>query len=69
MPKPTSAEEILPLVAALSPRERIRLIRLLAQQPKGGEAVLYAAAPLHPNEFSSDEDSLDWDAEGWEETD
>ena len=66
MATPLNADDILPLVASLTPRERVRLLRLITSQP-GADAPVYRSAPPTPNEFSTDEDSLAWDAEGWED--
>ena len=64
MPKPLTADEILPLVACLSPQERARLLRLIAAAPTPNEA--YRLRPPSEDEFSSDEEPLGWEAEGWE---
>jgi hypothetical protein len=64
MPKPLTADEILPLVACLSPQERARLLRLIAGSPSPNEA--YRLRPPSTDEFSSDEEQLGWEAEGWE---
>ncbi len=66
MPKALSADDILPLVATLTPRERVRLLRLIASQ-QGSDSSVYAATPPGPDEFQSDDDLLSWDAEGWEQ--
>ena len=60
------ADDILPLIARLSVDERRRLFRLALGQGKT-DAQTYAAQPPRDDEFSSDEDSLAWEAEGWEE--
>jgi hypothetical protein len=41
-------------------------MRLIAA-PMGGDVALYAAAPVDPDEFSSDAESLAWEGDGWEE--
>jgi hypothetical protein len=66
MAKTLTADDILPLVASLTPRERIRLLRLIAL-PQGADASLYRLTPPSRDEFSADEDPLAWDAEGWED--
>ena len=66
MAKALTADDILPLVASLSPKERVRLLRLIAL-PQGADAPVYRSAPPSPDEFSSDEEPLAWDAEGWED--
>lgn len=63
------ADDILPLVANLVPQERVRLMRLLTEQRDADDAALYVVKPPRADEFSADEDSLAWDAEGWEEQD
>jgi hypothetical protein len=55
MAKTLRADDILPLVESLTPRESIRLLRLIAL-PQGADAP----------EFSVDYGPLAWDAEGWE---
>ena len=65
MAKTLTADDILPLVASLTPRERVRLLRLIAL-PQGSDAPVYRSAPPSRDEFSADEEPLAWDAEGWE---
>ena len=65
MPKSLTADDILPLVASLTPQERVRLLRLIAS-PQGADAPVYRALPPSRDEFSSDDEPLAWDAEGWE---
>jgi hypothetical protein len=65
MPGPTTVEEIVPLVAALSPIERARLLRLITTT-RNIDSSVYEAIPPSPDEFSADEDPLAWDSEGWE---
>lgn len=62
-----TAEDILPLIAGLTPQERARLLRLIVAQPALEEAGGYAASPPAADEFSSDEGPLAWEAGGWEE--
>lgn len=69
MVEPMKADDILPLVARLAPEERVRLMRLIAEQRDADDAAIYAAAPPRPDEFSTDEDPLAWEAEGWENQD
>jgi hypothetical protein len=66
MPKPLRADDVLPLVARLTPQERVRLLRLIASQP-GADPPVYRSVPPAPDEFSTDEEPLAWDAEGWED--
>ncbi len=65
MPKPLTADDIIPLVASLTLQERVRLLRLIAL-PQGADAPVYQSVPPSRDEFSADEEPLAWDAEGWE---
>jgi len=67
MPKHLSAEDIFPLVDCLSPRERLRLLRLISAGSASEDRDIYRTLLPRNEEFSSDEDLLAWDAEGWEE--
>ena len=67
MAKSITVEEILPLVAGLTPGERARLLRMIAASSGVSAAAAYAAVPTGSEEFSSDMDSLEWESEGWEE--
>jgi hypothetical protein len=60
MAKTLTADDILPLVASLTPEERVRL-------PQGADAPVYRSVPPSRDEFSADEEPLAWDAEGWED--
>jgi hypothetical protein len=64
MSQPLTADDIIPLVAQLSPTERARFFRLI--RAVGNDAEAYRVAPPAPNEFSGDEDALAWDSGGWE---
>ncbi len=63
---PTTVEEIVPLVEALSPLERVRLLCLITTTTRKIDSSVYEAIPPSPEEFSADEDPLAWDSEGWE---
>jgi hypothetical protein len=63
--KALTADDILPLVASLTAKERARLLRLIAT-PRGTDTTAYRDAPPSRDEFSADDDPLAWDAEGWE---
>lgn len=63
MAEPLTADDVLPLVDKLSLQERSRLMRLLA---RGNDAQAYSHLPPGKDEFSTDEDSLAWDADGWD---
>ncbi len=66
VPKSLTADDILPIIASLTPGERVRLIRLIASGQES-DSCAYAAMPPRPDEFQSDDDLLSWDAEGWEQ--
>jgi len=66
MAKPLTADDILPLVASLTLRERVRLLRLIALPP-GADAPVYRSVPPSHDEFAADEEPLAWDAGGWED--
>lgn len=60
-----TVEEIIPLVEALSPQERARLVRLIIGAANGDSSG-YQAIPQTSQEFSTEEDTLAWDSEGWD---
>ena len=66
MAKPLTADDVLPLVACLAPQERVRLLRLITSPP-GADVSIYRSVPPAHDEFSTDEEPLAWDAEGWED--
>ena len=66
MAKSLTADDILPLVASLTPPERVRLLRLIALS-QCADASVYRSVPPSRDEFSADEEPLAWDAEGWED--
>jgi hypothetical protein len=66
MAKALTADDILPLVAALAPQERLRLLRLIASS-QGSDESTYRSAPPSADEFSADEEPLIWEAEGWDD--
>ena len=61
-----TADDLVPIIAKLSPKEKRRLIQL-AFSNVNEEASRYDTSPVEPTEFSSDDDALAWDAEGWED--
>lgn len=65
MPSSLKADDLVPLVAALTPQERTRLLRLISKSP-GDDASLYRATPVGADEFGGDEDPLRWESDGWE---
>ena len=66
MGKTLTADDVLPIVAALSPQERARLLGLIASR-NGGDEFVYRSIPPAREEFSADDEPLGWDAEGWED--
>lgn len=66
MAKGLTADDLLPLIAALTPPERARLVALIARA-QDDDASVYSSIPVAPGEFSTDEERLAWDAEGWED--
>jgi len=66
VPRLLSADDIIPLVASLTDRERTRLLRWIAA-PHGADATAYEAAPPTPNEFDPGDEPLAWDADGWDD--
>ena len=66
MARALTADDIIPLIAALTRKERERLLRLIAA-PEGSDASTYRSEVPPNDEFSTDDESLAWDAEGWED--
>ena len=66
MARALTADDILPLVASLTPEERVRLLRLIAL-PQGADEPAYRSVPPSRDEFSADDEPLAWEAEGWED--
>jgi hypothetical protein len=67
VPRILTAEDIVPLIASLSDEERLRLLRWIAS-PHGADAAAYRIAPPAREEFSTADDPLAWEADGWEES-
>jgi hypothetical protein len=65
MSLPLTADDLLPLIVKLSSAERRKLFLLI--QRVGSDVEAYRATPPAQGEFSSDEDMLAWDADGWED--
>ena len=67
MPSQLTADDIVPLIAALTPQERTRLLRLIArpQSPRepSDDASHYHAMPPSSEEFSADGEPLAWEGE------
>ncbi|MGH8545137.1 MAG: hypothetical protein ACREX3_16230 [Gammaproteobacteria bacterium] len=66
MADPLTADDILPLVAGLTPKERVRLLRLITARPDADDAAVYSAVPPKKDEFSAADEALAWEADGWE---
>jgi hypothetical protein len=67
-----TAEDLLPLVEKLPHDEQVRLAKLaLRAAARGGssDADTYRVSPPGKEEFSSAEEPLAWEAEGWDEFD
>jgi hypothetical protein len=64
---PLRAEDLWPLVQKLPHDEQVRLAKLAlmaASREPSGDADAYRTAPPGPEEFSSDDETLAWEAEG-----
>jgi hypothetical protein len=66
MAPPVTPEDLAPLIASLTPQERIRLFRLVTM-PNHCDADAYQSAPPSNDEFSVEDEPLAWDSEGWDE--
>ena len=67
-----TAEDLWPLVQKLPHEEQVRLAKLAlraAARSGGTEAEAYRVSPPGKDEFSSEEEPLAWEAEGWEQFD
>ena len=64
-----SAVDLWPIAKKLPRDEQVQLAKLLLRgtAAQRTDAEAYAAAPPNEDEFSSDEDALAWEGEGWEE--
>jgi hypothetical protein len=64
-----SAIDLWPIAKKLPRKEQVQLAMLLLRGTAAHrtDADAYAAAPPSEDEFSSDEDALAWEGEGWEE--
>lgn len=63
-----TASDFWPLILRLSRDERVRLAKLALRAAAVDDSApaAYAAAPPAPDEFSSDDDPLAWESQGWE---
>lgn len=69
MGDPLTAQDLWPLVLKLPHDEQVRLAKLAlrAASQEDSSAKSYGASPPDPDEFSSDEEPLAWESEGWEQ--
>jgi hypothetical protein len=67
MSKTLTADDGLPIVASLTPQERARLFQLIAASSAMRPTSLYRALPPAREEFSTDEEPLAWEGEGWDD--
>jgi hypothetical protein len=69
MSDPLTASDFWPLILKLPHDERVRLAKLALRAAAGDDssAPAYAAAPPTTDEFSSDDEPLAWEGQGWEE--
>lgn len=67
MSSPLTARDLLPLLEKLPPEEQLRLAKWAYRAATGAqESDAYRAMPPTPDEFSSEEDPLAWEGEGWD---
>ena len=66
MPRLLSADDVMPLVAALSDKERAKLLKRIASAG-GTDSLAYLATPPNRDEFSNEEEPLAWEAHGWDQ--
>ena len=64
MTPPLMAEDLAPLIALLTPQERIRLFFHLVTMPNHSDDTAYQAAPPSHDEFATDDEPLAWDSDG-----
>lgn len=67
-----TAQDLWPLVTKLSHDEQVRLAKLALAAAGGvpaADLAQYQATPPGAQEFSSSDDPLGWEAEGWDEFD
>jgi len=66
MSQSLTANDLLPLVARLTPSERERLVHLIRATSER-DAAMYATVPVRVDEFTTADESLAWDADSWTE--
>jgi hypothetical protein len=72
MPAPLTADDLRPMIARLSHDEQVRLAKIALRAAAGSpdlDATACRTAPPGTDEFSSEDDPLAWEAEGWEGVD
>ena len=70
--EPLRAEDLWPLVQKLPHEEQVRLAKLAlraASSEPSDDVATYQSMPPRADEFSSDDEALAWEAEGWENLD
>lgn len=68
MSAPLTANDFWPLILKLPHDERVRLAKLALRAAASDDSSAdYAGAPPAPEEFSSDDEPLAWEGQGWEE--
>lgn len=67
IPRLLTAGDLLPVIASLTPAERVRLRRLITSGQQS-DSPAYAAMDPNADEFQSGDDLFSWDAEGWEQS-
>lgn len=72
--EPHDLDRLAAELASLTPDERARVLaaalrRMRLAARDGADAEAYRAVPPGPDEFSTDEDPLSWEASGWDEFD
>jgi hypothetical protein len=65
-----TARDLWPLVRKMPQAEQVRLARLVMEATSTGDipdSRAYQASPPDADEFSTEDDPLAWEGEGWEE--
>jgi len=69
MSGPLTASDFWPLILKLPHDQRVQLAKLALRAAASDDLslVAYAAVPPTSDEFSSDDEPLAWEGQGWEE--
>jgi hypothetical protein len=67
MSDPLTASDFWPLILKLPHDERVRLAKLALRAAATDDSSAEAYAAATPDEFSSDDEPLAWESQGWEE--